>query len=70
MPLSTSAIAELHRWLKHFKNANKSLQDKPVNCTIQTNASEQTWHAKDGSTLIGGRWRSLERNHINVLELK
>ena len=41
MPLSTSAIAELHWWLKHLKKANKSLQDKPVDCIIQTNASEQ-----------------------------
>ena len=70
MPLSTSAIAELHWWLKHLKNANQSLQDIPVDCTIQTDASEQGWGATDGTTPIGGRWSSLERNHINVLELK
>ena len=60
MPLNTSAIAELHWWLKHLKNANQSLQDIAIDCTIQT----------DGSTQIGGRWSSLERNHINILELK
>ena len=70
MPLSTSAIAELHWWLKHLKNANQSLQDIPVDCTIQTDASEQGWGATDGNTPIGGRWSFLERNHINVLELK
>ena len=40
MPLSISAIAELHWWLKHLKNANQSLQDIPIDCTIQTDASE------------------------------
>ena len=70
MSLSTSAIAELHWWLKHFKNGNQSLQDVPVDCTIQTDASEQGWGATDGNTPIGGRWSFLERNHINVLELK
>ena len=70
MPLSTSAIAELHWWLKHLKNANQSLQDIPVDCTIQTDASEQGWGATDGNTPTGGRWSSLERNHINFLELK
>ena len=33
-------------------------------------ASEQGWGAADGNTAIVGRWSSLERNHINVLELK
>ena len=33
-------------------------------------ASEQGWGATDGNTAIVGRWSSLERNHINVLELK
>ena len=70
MPLSTSAIAELYWWLKHLKNANQSLQDKPIGCTIQTDASEQGWGAADENTPIGGKWSSLERNHINVLELK
>ena len=70
MSLSTSAIAELHWWLKHFKNGNQSLQDVPVDCTIQTDASEQGWGATDGNTPIGGRRSSSERNHINVLELK
>ena len=41
MPLSISAIAELHWWLKHLKNANQSLQDIPIDCTIQTDASER-----------------------------
>ena len=40
MSLSISAIAELEWWLKHLKNANQSLQDIPVDCTIQTDASE------------------------------
>ena len=40
MPLSTSAITELHWWLKHLKNASQSLQDISVDCTIQTDASE------------------------------
>ena len=70
VPLSTSAIAELHWWLKHLKNANQSLQDIPVDGTIQTGASEQGWGATDGNTTTGGRWSSLERNEINVLELK
>ena len=70
MPLSPSAISELHWWLKHFKNANQSLQDIPVDCTIQTYASEQGWGATDRNTPIGGRWSSMERNHVNVLELK
>ena len=70
MPLSTSAIAELHWWLKHLKNANQSLQDIPIDCAIQTDASEHGWGAADRTTLTGGRWSSLERNHINVLELK
>ena len=68
MSLSTSAITNLHWWLKHLKNANQSLQDIPVDCTIQTDASEQGWGATDGNTPTGGRWSSLERNHINVLE--
>ena len=54
----------------HLKNANQSLQDIPIDCTIQADASEQGWGAMDGNTPIGGRWSSLERNHINVLELK
>ena len=70
MPLSTSAIAELYWWLKHLKNANQSLQDIPIDCTIQTEASKQGWSATDGNTPISGRWSSLERNHIDVLELK
>ena len=71
MPLSTSAIVELHWWLKQLKNANQSLQDMPIDdYTIQTDASEQGWGATDGNTPIGGRWSYLERNHINVLELK
>ena len=70
MPLSPSAISELHWWLKHFKNANQSLQDIPVDCTIQTYASEQGWGATDRNTPTGGRWSSLEKNHVNVLELK
>ena len=49
MPLSTSAIAELHCWLK------QSLQDTPVDCTIQTDASEQGWGATDGNTPINVR---------------
>ena len=68
--MSTSAITELRLWLKHLKNANSSLQDIPVACTIQTDASEQERIATDGNTPIGGRWSSLERNHFNVLELK
>ena len=56
--------------VKHLKNANQSLQDIPVDCTIQTDASEQGWGATDGNTPIGGRRSSSERNHINVLELK
>ena len=39
MPLSTSAISELHLWLKHLKNANQSLQDIPVDCTITTDCT-------------------------------
>ena len=35
MPLSTSAIAESDRCLKHHKNANQSLQDIPVDSTVQ-----------------------------------
>ena len=35
MPLSTSAIAELHWWLKHLKNANQSVQDIPVDCEFR-----------------------------------
>ena len=70
MPLSTSAIAESDRCLKHHKNANQSLQDIPVDSTVQTDASEQGWGTKDGNNPIGGRWSSLEGNHINVLELK
>ena len=71
MPLSTSAIAELYWLLKHLKNVNvKTPQDIPVDCTIQADISEQRWGATDGNTPIGGRWSSLERNHINVLELK
>ena len=45
MPLSTSAIAELHWWLKYLKNAKQSLQDILVDSTIQTDASEQGWGA-------------------------
>ena len=67
IPLSTSTVAELHWCLKHLKNANQWLQDIPVDCTIQTDASKQEWDATYGNTVIGGRW---ERNHINVLELK
>ena len=55
MPLSTSAIAELHWWLKHLRNENQSLQDIPVDCTTQTDASEQGWDATDENTPIGGR---------------
>ena len=54
MLLSTSAIAELDWWLKHLKNANQLLQDIPIDCTIQTAASEQGWGATDGNTPIGG----------------
>ena len=39
--LSTSAIAELQWWLKYLKIANQSLQDIPIDCTIQTDTSEQ-----------------------------
>ena len=46
------------------------MQDIPVGCTTQTDVSEQGWGATDGNTPTGGRWSSLERNHINVLELK
>ena len=70
MPLSTSAIAKLHCWLKHLKNANQSLQDIPVDCTSQTEASKQEWGAADGNTPSSARWSSLDRNHLNVLELK
>ena len=70
IPLSTSAIVELHWWLKHLKNANQSMQDIPVGCTTQTDVSEQGWGATDGNTPTGGRCSSLERNHINILELK
>ena len=70
MSLSTSAITNLHWWLKHLKNANQSLQDIPVDCTIQTDASEQGWGATDGNTPTGGRWSSLERNHINAWNKK
>ena len=70
MSLSTSAIADLHWWLKHLKNTNQPLQDIPVDCTIQADTSEQGLGATDGNTPIGGRWSSLERNHIHVLELK
>ena len=70
MPVSSSVIAKLHWWLKHLKNANQSWQDIPVDCRIQTDASEQGWGATDGNTPTGDRWSSLERNHINVLELK
>ena len=55
MPLSTSAIAELHWWLKHLRNENQSLQDIPVDCTTQTDASEQGWDATDENTPTGGR---------------
>ena len=41
MPLSTSAISELHWWLKHLKNANQSLQDILVVCTIKTDCTTQ-----------------------------
>lgn len=34
-------MLQLRWWLKHLKNANKSLQDLPVNCKIQADASEQ-----------------------------
>ena len=70
MPLSTSAIAESDWWLKYLKNANQSLQDIPVDSAVQTDASEQVWGNKDGNTPIGGRWSSLDGNHINVLALK
>ena len=70
MPLSTSAIVKLHWWLKHLKNANQSLQDIPVDCTSQTEASKQEWGAADGNTPSSARWSSLDRNHLNVLELK
>ena len=70
MSLSFSAIAELHWWLKYLKNASKSLQDIQADCTIQTDASEQGQGATGGNSLIGGRWSPLERNHINVMELK
>ena len=46
------------------------MQDIPVDCTIQIDASEQRWGATNGTTPIGGRWSSLERNHTNALELK
>ena len=67
MPMSTLAIAELHWWLKHLTNANQPLQGILVD---YTDASKQGWGATDGSTLIGDRWSFLERNNINVLELK
>ena len=49
MPLSTSAIAELHWWLKYLKNAKQSLQDILVDSTIQTDASEQ---GKERKTIL------------------
>ena len=52
------------------KKCNQSLQDIPVDCTIQTEASKQGWGAADGNTPSSARWSSLERNHLNVLELK
>ena len=70
MPLSNLAFAELHWWLIHLKNANQSLQGITVDYTIQTEASEQGRGAIDENTPTGGRWSSLKRNHISVLELK
>ena len=55
--------------VKNLENANQSLQDIPGNFTNQTDTSKQGWGATDGNTPIGGGWNSLERNHINVLEL-
>ena len=45
---------------------NQSLPDIPIDCTIQTDASEQGWGAADGNIPISGRWSSLKRNHINL----
>ena len=70
MSLSSSAIADLHWWLEHLKNTNQPFQDIPVDCTIQADTSEQGLGATDRNTSIGGRWSSLERNHIHILELK
>ena len=43
MSLSTSAIADLHCWLKHLKNTNQSFQDIPVDCTIQAGMGCYRW---------------------------
>ena len=46
------------------------MQGITVDYTIQTEASEQGRGAIDENTPTGGRWSSLKRNHISVLELK
>ena len=60
MSLSTSAITNLHWWLKHLKNANQSLQDIPVDCTIQAHTSDQGWVLQIGILQLvagGALWR-------------
>ena len=38
--------------------------------TIYTDSGTLGWGVTDGKNPSGGRWKTDERNHINVLELK
>ena len=64
-PLSTSAIAKLHWWLKHLTNANKLRK-----IDYLTMQSRQILVNRDGVLYMGCRWSSLERNHTNIRELR
>ena len=38
--------------------------------TVYTNSSTLGWGVTDKKNLSGGRWKTNETNHINVLKLK
>ena len=65
MPLSTSAIAKLHWWLN-----TSQTQTNYYKIDYLTVQSRQILVNRDRVLHMGCRWSSLERNHINILELR
>ena len=71
MKLNEYCREELRWWLCNIENIHRDIQISPPSLILETDASNEGWGAKFGSTSTGGRWSEKEKElHINALELK
>ena len=68
--LDKRAKCLIHWWTSNIHSCFRSLQRSNPDLSIYTDASLSGWGACSGGNITSGHWDALEKDHINILELK